>query len=74
MSPLPVLKAREVVAVLKRMGFEESHQRGSHLRLKHPDGRQVTLPVHYGKDLNRNMLRAILSQARVTEQEFLTWR
>lgn len=71
MSPLPVLTAREVIAVFKRIGFEESRQRGSHLRMKHPDGRRVTLPVHYGKDYNRKMLKAILLQAEVSEEEFL---
>jgi predicted RNA binding protein YcfA (HicA-like mRNA interferase family) len=32
---------REVIARLKRAGFEEVRQTGSHLFLRHPDGRQM---------------------------------
>ncbi|HUP23214.1 MAG TPA: type II toxin-antitoxin system HicA family toxin [Thermoanaerobaculia bacterium] len=39
MSRLPSLRARELIAALKRSGFVESHQRGSHLYLYHPDQR-----------------------------------
>ena len=46
MSRLPVLSAREVIRILEQMGFEIVRQRGSHVRLKHEDGRVVTVPVH----------------------------
>lgn len=39
MPPVPVLKPREVIAILARLGFEEVRQRGSHKRFRHPDGR-----------------------------------
>jgi len=45
MSPrlLPITP-REALRKLKRGGFLEHHQRGSHLVLKHTDGRMVVLP------------------------------
>lgn len=39
MGSVPVLKPREVVACLERLGFVEVRQRGSHRQFGHPDGR-----------------------------------
>ncbi len=39
MGNTPVLKPREVVRILERMGLTEARQRGSHKQFKHPDGR-----------------------------------
>jgi predicted RNA binding protein YcfA (HicA-like mRNA interferase family) len=35
----PVLKRREVIALVEHLGFQEVRQRGSHKQFKHPDGR-----------------------------------
>ena len=71
MSRLPTVKPRQVVRALKRAGFEEHHQRGSHLYLRHPETRRMTtVPMHPG-DLPHGTLRAILSQTGVTVEEFL---
>ena len=71
MTRLPVLEARELVRTLERAGFQDVRQRGSHLRMKHPDGRVVTVPVHRGQDVGRGLLRKILRDAELTPQEFL---
>jgi len=42
------MTAREIVQVLKRHGFEQVRQSGSHLILRHTDGRRVTVPIHKG--------------------------
>ncbi|WP_394753239.1 type II toxin-antitoxin system HicA family toxin [Crenothrix sp.] len=39
MGGLPVLKPREVVALLEILGFSEVRQRGSHKQFRHRDGR-----------------------------------
>ena len=54
---------------LKRAGFEESRQSGSHLVLRHEDGRQTYLPMHTG-DLPMGTFRSILKQAGLIEEEF----
>ncbi|MGD8623769.1 MAG: type II toxin-antitoxin system HicA family toxin [Anaerolineae bacterium] len=69
MPKLPTLKAREVVSALKRAGFYEARQRGSHLQLKRGN-LLVTVPMHSG-DLNPGTLRSIIRQARMTVDEFL---
>lgn len=70
MSRLPSVKPRQAVRALKRAGFEEHHQRGSHLYLRHPETRRMTsVPMHPG-DLPRGTLRAILHQVGITPEEF----
>ena len=62
-------KAKEVLRKLKRAGFEESRQSGSHLVLRHEDGRQTYLPMHTG-DVPMGTFRSILNQAGLIEEEF----
>ena len=64
-SKLPVLRAQELLAVLKRRGFVQIRQSGSHIILKHPDGRHTTVPLHKGRDLGRGLLRQILRDAEL---------
>lgn len=70
---LPVLKAREVVRALLRGGFYIHHQTGSQARLLHntkPELR-VTVPIH-SKDIPPSLLKRILRQASLSEEEFRT--
>jgi predicted RNA binding protein YcfA (HicA-like mRNA interferase family) len=69
MPKLPVLRSAQVVQALKRYGFVEMRQRGSHLRLKRGN-LAVTVPMHTG-DLSMPVLRSILRQAQLTDEEFL---
>jgi predicted RNA binding protein YcfA (HicA-like mRNA interferase family) len=46
MSNIPVLKPQEVVSILKKLGFVEVRQKGSHKQFRHPDGRGTTVPLH----------------------------
>ncbi len=72
MPKLPSLTAREVVRALKRVGFIEDRQRGSHLVLIQPETKAMTVvPMHRGKTLKVPLLRAILRDARLSLQEFL---
>ena len=74
MTRLPVLKPREVVAVLTSLGFEEIRQRGSHKQFRHPDGRQTTVPFHGGRDISLILLRKIIRDIGLTDDEFLESR
>jgi predicted RNA binding protein YcfA (HicA-like mRNA interferase family) len=71
MPRLPSVTAKNLVRVLEGIGFETVRQRGSHLRLKHADGRTVTVPMHSGKDVGRGLMRKILRDAELTPDEFL---
>ena len=71
MGPVPVLKPREVIARLERLGFVEVRQRGSHKQFRHADGRVTTVPVHAGRDISPTLLRQICRDIRVTLTEFV---
>ena len=60
-----------MVAALKRGGFELIRQRGSHVFLKHPDGRATVVPIHRGEDLGPGLLRKIIRDADLTREDFL---
>ncbi|QWF71859.1 type II toxin-antitoxin system HicA family toxin [Methylomonas paludis] len=53
MGNIPVLKPREVVALLEMLGFIEIRQRGSHKQFRHPDGRCTTVPFHAGPSFHQ---------------------
>ena len=47
MSKLPSLNARQVIRALRRGGFIEDRQKGSHLILIHPQTKARTVaPIH----------------------------
>jgi len=72
MPRTPVLSARKVIRVLKKAGFIEDRQKGSHLILMHPQTKARTVvPIHYGKTLKRSLLRAIINDAQLSVDEFL---
>jgi predicted RNA binding protein YcfA (HicA-like mRNA interferase family) len=59
------------VAALKKAGFIEHPQRGSHLFLIHPDnGRKTVVPIH-AQDIKRGTLSGILGQAGLSVDAFL---
>ncbi len=71
MGSVPVLKPREVVALLEAHGFTLVRQRGSHKQFKHPDGRVTTVPFHSGRDISPTLLRKIAADVHLTVDEFL---
>jgi predicted RNA binding protein YcfA (HicA-like mRNA interferase family) len=71
MTRLPRLKGKEVVRILERLGFEVARTRGSHLFLKHPDGRVTTVPVHSGETIGPGLLRSIVRDIEMPVEEFI---
>jgi predicted RNA binding protein YcfA (HicA-like mRNA interferase family) len=71
MGKYPVLKPREVVSILEKLGFMEVRQRGSHKQFRHDDGRSTTVPFHGGRDISPVLLRQIAKDIRLTVEEML---
>ena len=68
---LPVVTAKQIIAVLERLGFQRRLLGGtSHRRYVHPDGRRTIVPFHAGQDLGRGLLRKILKDIDVDPEEF----
>jgi len=71
MGKLPVLKPREVSALLEKLGFAEVRQRGSHKQYRHADGRGTTVPYHTGHDISPTLLRKIAKDIGITAEHLL---
>ena len=73
MSPkLPRVGGESPLRALKRLGFEEQRQKGSHVHLKREtDGRRLTVPIHKGRTIPPGTLRAILRDAEITIDELI---
>jgi predicted RNA binding protein YcfA (HicA-like mRNA interferase family) len=72
MSKLPSLTARRVVRALKRAGFVEDRQKGSHLILIQPETNvRTVVPVHPGRTIKEPLLRAIIRDAKVSLEDFI---
>ncbi len=70
MSKLPLLTGKEIIALLKTIGFIEKRQKGSHVFLAHQDGRATVVPIHSGETISRGLLLKILKDAEITKEEF----
>ena len=66
---LPLLTGRQVLAALQRPGFVRIHGKGSHVKLKHPDGRLIVFPYH--DEVDRYTLKGALRDADVNVEAFL---
>jgi predicted RNA binding protein YcfA (HicA-like mRNA interferase family) len=56
----PSISGKNLIKILNSLGFETVRINGSHHRLKHPDGRVTTIPVHQNKDLPKGIIRKII--------------
>ena len=73
MAKLPSLTARKVIRALKRAGFVEDRQKGGHLILIHPETKTRTVvPVHAGRSIKSPLLRAIVRDAGLSIDEFIS--
>ena len=64
------LTAREVLDILKRDGWYEVAQKGSHVQLKHPEKKgKITVSVHKGKVLPIGTIKSIFKQAGIEDVE-----
>jgi predicted RNA binding protein YcfA (HicA-like mRNA interferase family) len=72
MSPqLPIVSGREAIAALEKIGCRVVRQKGSHMRMRHPDAsrrKPVTIPMH--RELRTGLLRAVLHDAAIGPAEF----
>ena len=72
MSKLPVLSGKEVLEILRSIGYYVRDQKGSHIHLRNPARKPLTIPNH--KEIARGTLRQIIKDAGLTVEEFLKLR
>ena len=66
---LPRLSGSKVIKILSKQGFEIARQKGSHVFLRHSDGRTTVVPNH--NEIDKGTLREIIRQAGLTRNEFI---
>ena len=67
---LPRITAFQLLRALKRDGWQQVRQSGSHVTLKHPaKSGSVTVPKHASIVIKPKTLEAILEQAGLTSDE-----
>jgi predicted RNA binding protein YcfA (HicA-like mRNA interferase family) len=66
--PLPVVSGADCISALGRAGFVRVSQKGSHVKLRHADGRTAIVPMH--REVAAGTLRSILRQARLSADAF----
>ncbi len=70
MSPkLPVVSGNQLIKTLAKDGYYVHDQKGSHIHLRHPTKRPLTVPNHH--EISRGTLKAILREAELTPDEYL---
>lgn len=74
MTKLPLLNAREMAKILKKLGFELKRQEGSHMFFEHPDGRTTVIPNHGGEDIDRGLLNKIIKHdLQMSREDFMKY-
>jgi predicted RNA binding protein YcfA (HicA-like mRNA interferase family) len=63
--------AKKIIKLLSTLGFVVARKRGSHVVMKHSDGRITVIPFHAGEDISRGLLMKIIEDTRLSKEEFL---
>ena len=71
MSKFPRLTGQQVIAALKKAGFEVLRIKASHHFRNHPDGRRTVVPVHRGETIGPGLMLKIIRDCEMEREEFM---
>ncbi len=72
MAELKPIKPEKLIRIIGSLGFLVLRQSGSHVIMKHPDGRITVIPFHKGEVIDRGLLRKIIrDELKISRDEFL---
>ena len=71
MSKYPALSGKDLIKILKKLGFKTVRTKGSHNFLRHPDGRSTTVPVHSNETLGSGILSKILRDCEINKDDII---
>lgn len=69
MPKLVPIKSKRLLKILMKLGFSQRDAEGSHVFLKHSDGRTTVIPIH-NKELSKGLLRKILNDIQVSIEDY----
>lgn len=72
MSKLPAISGRDAVRAFEKLGYMLDHQSGSHVILRQNEAphRRLSVPDH--RALAKGTLRALIRQAGLTVEQFVS--
>jgi predicted RNA binding protein YcfA (HicA-like mRNA interferase family) len=71
---LPGVRAKEIIRALERAGFLiERHNSTSHVLLRNPHTKRTTVVPIHSKELPRWLLKKIIKDAGLNEDQFRTF-
>jgi len=60
------MKYSELLRILKKNGWYEIRQTGSHIMMKHPDKENtIVVPNHGSHEVKKGLLKAIITQSGI---------
>jgi len=68
-SRLPVCSGQQAIRAFQRLGYVVDHQTGSHVILRHANGRRLSVPDH--RELAVGTLRGLIRQSGITKEQFV---
>jgi len=68
---MPRVTGAHVVRSLRKVGFEVVRQRGSHVVMKHPDGRGTVVPIHGGETIGVGLMSKIRKDVEIDRETFI---
>ncbi|HMM81443.1 MAG TPA: type II toxin-antitoxin system HicA family toxin [Pyrinomonadaceae bacterium] len=66
---LPLCSGKQTIRALERLGFVEVGRKGSHVKMKHADGRVIVFPFH--DEIDRFTLKGALRDAEIDTVDFV---
>ncbi len=69
---IPPVKPEKILKLLVRLGFEIKRRKGSHVILYNKDiKKRIVVPVHFGKELKPGLVKLIIKEVGLSQEEFL---
>ncbi len=69
MTKLPRPTGRDLLAALRKLGFEIIRTKGSHHYVRHEDGRSTVVSVHAGETIGPGLMAKILRDCEITVED-----
>jgi len=69
MSKLPRVTGQQLIAALRRAGFEVIRVKGSHHFLRHGDGRCTVIPAHRGEVIGPGLMAKVMRDCEMSRRE-----
>jgi len=69
MTKLPRPTGKDLLAALRKLGFEIIRTKGSHHYVRHEDGRSTVVSVHAGETIGPGLMARILRDCEITVED-----